>query len=357
MEKGSVKSQSFHAMTTSRELLCAASQGSTVVIAAVENTIKELLTFAPMPESYTLTDIAWNNLILSRLAISSTSGNISVFDIESAVLKMSNNNPKSIWAGTTGTARSAHRINWHDYEPSILISANQDGIIRIFDTRTSANAKTAENNVCQNFNPKCDAIRDIQFNPHNSNSFSAISDNGTLSVWDRRNTETSVLKFLAHTTAGLTLSYHPTRHSILATGGKDKYLKVWDLQDIDDGHSSILKPIYAIRTPGQVSRLQWRGKAESAVDAGAGGNHHSVFESQIASTSIDRNEVFIWNLNFPHSPICLVSGHADACVDFRWVDTPRDSHVSATNIFQVRIAVLKSKHNLFYFNVFVYEYY
>ena len=346
MNKPSVKSQSFQAMTTSRELLCAASQGSTVVIAAVENTIKELLTFAPMPESYTLTDIAWNNITLSRLAISSTNGNISVFDIESAVLKMSGGNPKSVWAGATGTARSAHRINWHDYEPSILISANQDGIIRIFDTRTSANSKTGENNLCQNFNPKCDAIRDIQFNPHNPNSFSAISDNGTLSVWDRRNTDTSILKFLAHTTAGLTLSYHPTRHSILATGGKDKYLKVWDLQDIDgEGHSNILKPIYSIRTPGQVSRLQWRGKvehsagkAEHSAAGGTGGNHqHSLFESQIASTSIDRNEVFIWNLNFPHLPVCLVSGHTDACVDFRFVDTPKDSRVTAAHIFQVRI--------------------
>lgn len=338
MNKGSVKSQSFQAMTTSRELLCAASQGSTVVIAAVESAIKELLTFAPMPESYTLTDIAWNNVALSRLAISSTNGNISVFDIESAVLKMSSSNPKSVWAGTTGTARSAHRINWHDYEPTILISANQDGIIRIFDTRTSSNSKTGENSPCQNFNPKCDAIRDIQFNPHNPNSFSAISDNGTLSVWDRRNTDASILKFLAHTTAGLTLSYHPTRNSILATGGKDKYLKVWDLQDTDEGHSNILKPIYSVRTPGQVSRLQWRGKAEHS-----GGNHHSVFESQIASTSIDRNEVFIWNLNFPHLPVCLVSGHTDSCVDFRFVDTPKDSHVSTANIFQVRLLDITKK--------------
>ena len=44
--------------------------------------------------------------------------------------------------------------------------------------------------------------------------------------------------------------------------------------------------------------------------------------SQIATSSSERNEISIWNLNFPYIPVCVLSGHTEPCVDFRWVDTP-----------------------------------
>ena len=292
-------------------------------------------------------DIAWNNVNLNYLAVSSTNGNISVFDIESSVLQKSpGKNPKSIWNGATGTTRSVHKLDWCEHDSSTLLSANQDGIIRIFDTRIGT---TSKSNSCQDFNPKCDAIRDVQFSNSSEFIFAAISDNGTLSVWDRRNLDVSVIKFLAHTNSGLTLAYHPSKDSIIATGGKDKYLKVWDLSEVDESNShnnAPLKPIHSIRTPGQCNRIQWRGKKHSPSSSNNNNNNKdsihsmsshspSVYDSQIASCSNERNDIYIWNLNFPYIPVCVLSGHTDTCVDFRWVDTPKDPSMTMKELFQV----------------------
>lgn len=49
--RGSLNSEPFQSMSTSREFLCAASQGPNIVVATVDCKIKEILTFAPLSAS------------------------------------------------------------------------------------------------------------------------------------------------------------------------------------------------------------------------------------------------------------------------------------------------------------------
>lgn len=60
-----------------------------------------------------------------------------------------------------------------------LLSANQDGMVRIFDTR-SGNSNTIS------FNAQADACRDAQFNPFYGNILASVHESGNVAIWDRR---------------------------------------------------------------------------------------------------------------------------------------------------------------------------
>lgn len=299
-----------------------------------------------------------------RLAVASTNGAVAVYDCESHITTTSQNrgSPKEIWESGNATTRSVHKLCWGIDDPSLLMSGNQDGLIRVFDVRVKSSSSSTVSSCVKSFNPKSEAIKDIQFDLFSHDYFAAISDNGHVSIFDMRQEESPVHKFLAHTSAGICLAYHPSRNKILATGGKDKYVKLWTLPDapnsasVGDDSKSLDAPagtspftptatlnqhtshsgngnstvntaldrlvhttprtFASIRTPGQVSRIRWRPGSDWR------------FESQLATSSIERNEVFVWNTNFPHLPVCVLQGHADACTDFQWVDTPSSTHKS-----------------------------
>ena len=297
---------------------------------------------------------------MGKLAVATTNGGISVFDCESHITSQNRSTPKEIWESGSVTTRSVHKLCWGFDDPSLLLSGNQDGIIRKFDTRIKNASSSSSSPACVNsFNPKSDAIKDIQFDPFSHAYFAAISDNGHVSIYDMRQEEAPVHKFLAHTSAGICLSYHPSRNKILATGGKDKYVKFWTLPDISNTGEDAKSPdmpfgtspfttvgslnnrtsnsgsgqsgpntaidrmmhatprsFASLRTPGQVSRIRWRPGTERR------------FESQLATSSIERNEVYVWNTNLPHLPVCILQGHSDVCTDFQWVDTPSTSYRS-----------------------------
>ena len=209
----------------------------------------------------------------------------------------------------------------------------------MFDTRIKSGDSLGGGS--RSYCPRAEAVRDVQFDPFNAEYFSAISENGALTLWDRRMEDSAVIKLIAHTSAGVTLAYHPKHEGVVATGGKDKYVKIWNLYDplgscnfistpdlpgspsaapdsssIDNATKTIFipsKPLATVRTPGQVSRIKWR--------AGSAGRRSGRFESQLATCSADRGEILIWNLNLPHMPVCVLSGHSETCTDFEWVDT------------------------------------
>lgn len=64
-----------------------------------------------------------------------------------------------------------------------LLSANQDGTVRIFVTRSNS---SNSNNSTITLNAQADACRDAQFNPFHSHILASIYENGNVAIWDRR---------------------------------------------------------------------------------------------------------------------------------------------------------------------------
>ena len=53
------------------------------------------------------------------------------------------------------------------------------------------------------------AIYDIDFNPHLSTQFSAVSDNGRVAVWDLRRCDRAEKHWLGHSEYTFTCRWHP----------------------------------------------------------------------------------------------------------------------------------------------------
>jgi WD40 repeat protein len=70
--------------------------------------------------------------------------------------------------------RQAHKVAFNPADGRLLLSASQDGTIKLWDLRERKSRLT--------FVGRADAVRDVQFNPVNVIEFAAAFDNGTIQV-------------------------------------------------------------------------------------------------------------------------------------------------------------------------------
>lgn len=138
--------------------------------------------------NFTLTDVAWSPGEETKLAVSATAGSMAVVDIS----YVSGRKPKPIWDSGDGT-RAINKICWHPRDASVLCSASQDGVVRLYDQRLKKNNVTAFTNRSDSV-----ALRDVQFDPFHDAFLATVSDNGNLLVWDIRSNGISTMKCAMH---------------------------------------------------------------------------------------------------------------------------------------------------------------
>ena len=174
-----------------------------------------------------ITDVSWSpHGPHDRVAHCYSSGHIVCLNVndkasrQSQILSLEWNSGK--------ISSGINRISWHPTEPSVIASANQDGIVRIFDFRFHSVAASVTSFGKRGFV----ATRDIQFNPFHTDIFAEVSDNGTLQIWDRRmQNKPLLMKPKAHDGAIMTVTWSPCWEWVLATGSKDRTIRLWDLGD------------------------------------------------------------------------------------------------------------------------------
>lgn len=202
-------------------------------------------------------------------------------------------------------ARTVTRVSWHPNDPSLLLSCSLDNSVKLWDRRGRGI------HCSMTFQPKSEAIRDVQFSPFHNDRFASVFDNGQLQVWDRRQPSQPELKLMAHSQPTLTLDWHPTREWVIATGSKDRMVRVWDLTHASRGDSRAKNatPNYSLHCIAPVARVSWRpGHA----------NH-------IAACGSDA-DVYVYHISQPFVPIAVVEGTTlESCAAFRWCDAPAPS--------------------------------
>ncbi|KPJ20872.1 WD repeat-containing protein 24 [Papilio machaon] len=88
--------------------------------------------------------------------------------------------------------------------------------MKCFDLRMKEVARTFISNT--------ESIRDVQFSPHQAHTFAAVSENGTVQVWDSRRSERCLQQFTAHSGPVFACDWHPDV-PWLATASRDKTIK------------------------------------------------------------------------------------------------------------------------------------
>lgn len=139
--------------------------------------------------------------------------------------------------------RTAHSVAFHNTEPHFLISGSQDGTIKRFDTRYDKAVTTF-------FSNSAESVRDVKFSPQNQYTFAAVSESGTVQLWDTRRPDKCTVQYTAHSEPIYTCDWHPTE-PWLATGSRDKQIKIWKM----DSKPSLE---YTIHTIAVVGRVRWR---------------------------------------------------------------------------------------------------
>lgn len=188
----------------------------------------------------------------------------------------------------TDHKRTVNRIQFHPVEKDILLSGSQDGTVKFFDLR--------KQNVASTFHGKSDIIRDVQFNPFDGLTFATACENGNIQLWDNRQTSSPFIQQVGHNGPAFAIDWHPEEKNWVASAGRDKLIKVWDIY----AKPSLLNTIQTISA---VACIKWRPQRKF----------------QIASCSLLVDfDIHVWDIRRPYIPYASFSEHKDVVTGILW---------------------------------------
>jgi len=189
--------------------------------------------------------------------------------------------------------RTINKVCFHPTEAHYLIAGSSGGDMTLFDTR-STGPIVFQNNTNE-------AVRDVQFNPHSYWQFAAVSENHHVQLWDMRRTDRTEHSWSAHSSPVFTCDWHPEKRCCLATGGRDRTIKIWDTSKGGTRHEAE----QTIQTMAPVRRVKWRPQRKDYLG-----------HSALVDTSIN-----VWDVKRPYVPFALFE-HKDHVTDIAWLGDP-----------------------------------
>ena len=199
-------------------------------------------TFSLQKETFDIEDVAWSNGNYSnRIATAVASGRIMLYDLHRPGAEVGRLHEHN---------RQVHKVDFCPIEGQYLLSASQDGTVRLWDQRTFRHVMKCESK--DTFPGRNDGVRHTKWSPTSSASFALATDNGTVQRWDTRQNRAPVLKISAHSSTCTSIDWHPDGKHLIS-GGKDQDVKVWDLKG--DGKQT---PSFRLKAPRPVQNVRWR---------------------------------------------------------------------------------------------------
>ncbi|ODQ50237.1 WD40 repeat-like protein [Saitoella complicata NRRL Y-17804] len=238
--------------------------------------------------NFSSNDVQWGLAASSNiLATAATNGSVVIWDLAMRA-------PQKIDRVISEHNRAVNRIAFNQGNGSWMLSASQDGSMKLWDLRERGGARLT-------MLGKSEAVRDVRFNHANAVEFAAAFDNGTVQKWDIRQPRMYERKLSAHNGLALSLDWHPNG-KFLVTGGRDKFIKVWDLS------SDVRRPRNIITTMAPVARVAWR--------PGGGKNRMEIASCALVSD----NRIHVWDLRRPGVANRVLDEHENVVAGLLWRD-------------------------------------
>ncbi|KAI8586153.1 WD40-repeat-containing domain protein [Geranomyces variabilis] len=259
------------------------------IVAVYATDVKEVLNLragAKVSTNFAIQDVKWgNSFAKSTVATAASNGAVIIWDLNRP-------NVHKLERILTEHTRAVNRISFHPTEPVLLLSASQDGSMRLWDLRAKSIARNA-------FEGRAESVRDVQFSPTNPYEFVAGFENGNIQKWDIRFPNQHERKWNGHNGLALTIDWHPDGR-LVASGGRDRLIKVWDMK------SESRLPLYTIQTIAPVARVSWR----------------PGHDGQLASCSLATDHsIHLWDLSRPYIASKTLEAHESVTTGFLWRDS------------------------------------
>ena len=188
-------------------------------------------------------DVQWHPQQATQLATGSSSGTVLLWNLEGRA------NDK-LARTLTGHSRAVNRVCYVPQEASRLLSGSQDCTVRQWDTRVRFAQQHSYRTAAE--------VRDVAVSRLSPLHFAVALENGMLQLFDMRSSKGPLQALQAHGAPVFCLDYHPELRGVLATGSRDRLLKVWDLEGSQGGTASSVHNAREVQTIGTIWRLQWR---------------------------------------------------------------------------------------------------
>lgn len=235
--------------------------------------------------NFSCNDASWNPVDEQWLATAATNGAVVLWNIQKSIkLKQ-----ETVY---NDHKRTVNKVTFHGSEHNMLLSGSQDGTMKYFDIRMKAAVMTFVSNA--------ESVRDVQFNPHQCFSFAAVSENGTVQLWDLRRQDRCEKQFTAHSGPVFACDWHPENKTWLATAGRDRAVKVWDL-----GYRPVLE--HTVTTMASVGRIKWRPQR--------------MYHIASCALVID-SVIHVWDVRRPYIPHASFNDHKDITTGIAWRGSP-----------------------------------
>jgi len=201
-------------------------------------------TIAAQRDTFEIEDVAWSRDGFSDyIATAARNGKIVLYNIARPDVQIGRLHDH---------LQQVHKVDFSPIEGGSLLSASQDGTVRLWDLRMlEHNSMFCSSRTT--YNGRSDSVRHAKWSPTDTWSFAFCTDSGIIQKWDIRNNSTPLMKFAAHYQTCNSIAWHPDgKH--LVSAGKDQDVNVWNMQG--EGHRQ--RPVFTFKAPYPVQTVRWR---------------------------------------------------------------------------------------------------
>eukprot|EP00386_Alphamonas_edax_P011372 GDKI01036072.1.p1 GENE.GDKI01036072.1~~GDKI01036072.1.p1 ORF type:complete len:521 (-),score=180.01 GDKI01036072.1:159-1721(-) len=253
----------------------------------------------------------YDNLIATK----GLNGEVNIFDFtkHSMLTKDKTMKPQ---LKLTGLETEGWGLDWSPSKPGYIVSGGEDRHVAVWDiegkTKWVKGAETAPTVEClQKWRDHKLPVEDVQFHRFDHNLIGSVGDDGFLVIRDMRASDTSKphLSVLAHELGCNTLSFSPFNEHLIATGGADKCVRLWDTRKIQ----YTLHSVEAHK--GEVTRVHWSPFGECYLASGSANDRRVVIYdlSRIGCEQSDADAA-----DGPPEIMFIHGGHTGRLTDFAW---------------------------------------
>lgn len=235
----------------------------------------------------------------------------------------------------TGHDREGYGLCWNPHQSCAgqLLSGSDDAKICMWDiTAAGSNGRGSAAAVDVAPLATCtghkDVVEDVDYHKHEPNCFGSVGDDGKLLLWDtRETTKPSKIVEDAHDGDANCISFNPYNEFLLATGGSEGAVHLWDLRKFE-------APLHVLEGHrGGVFQVSWAPFQETILGSCSADRRVHIWDLSRIGDEQDKEDAE----DGPPELLFIHGGHTAKVSDFSWNVTDHlvVASVAEDNILQV----------------------